>query len=152
MATPWRTLLAVAVQARLAAAHPGVAVHRSRRVEVDARERPCITVAMGDVVADETVSIGEVMLTVDLSIMAFPAASTTDAATEDALAAMEASIVAALQAQALTAPNGGDLTMGLEFTAGEVAIYPAEQSAARLGDALITLRAQTMLPRGNLTL
>jgi hypothetical protein len=152
MPTPWRTLLAVAVQERLADTHPGVPVYRSRRVEVDAQERPCITIAMGDAVADETVSIGEVMLTVELRVMAFPAAAASDAAAEDALAAMEASIVAALQAQALTAPDGGDLTMGLEFIAGEVALYPAEQSAARLGDTLITLRAQTMLPRGNLTL
>jgi hypothetical protein len=150
--TAWRSLLAAAVTARLSATHPTVPVHRSRRAEVGEHERPCIAVMLGDAEMDESMAVGEVLITLSLTVMAFPAAATTDAGAEDALAAIEASIVAALAGEALTAPGGADLTMGLFVDASAVSIYPAEQSAARLGDVALTLRAQALLPRGKLTL
>lgn len=152
MPTPWRTLLADAVQRRLSDTHPAIPVHRARRVEVAEHERPCITVMLGDSDMDESVSVGEIMVVLTLMVGAYPAAQPSDSATEDALAAMEASIVAALQGEALATPDGQDLTLGIYADSAQVTIYPAEQSGPRLGDVLLSLRAQALLPRGNLTL
>lgn len=152
MPAAWRTLVAEALQRRLAETHPGIPVHRARRAEVGLGERPCISIAMGDAEMDHSVVVGEVMTTMTVSVTAYIGPKRGDAEAEDALAAMEASIAAALDGEALAAPDGQDLTLGLFVDAGLLTLYPTEQSSLPMGEVAIALRAQTLLPRGTLTL
>lgn len=162
MATPFRAALAQAVVDRLAATIPDARPERGRRAEVGEADRPLIAVTTGEATADDSFAAGEVLWTVDVTVAAHLAATrnprggltaaSADVAAEDAAAALEAQIIAALDGQALERPDGGALTTGLAITRSDLDVIPVQQSAARLADLTLTFRAQLLLPSGTATL
>jgi hypothetical protein len=152
--TPYRTLLAEAVRARLAAALPGVTVERGRRAQVERQERPLVSVSTGEMATsyEDQVPLGMVRLETEVIVSGFPSPATQDAALHDTLAQMEAAIVQALQGVRLTAAGAPDLTEGLEFINSAPEPYDAESSAPRLGEIQVTFRASMLAAQGVLSI
>lgn len=146
-----RQALAEAVVDRLAAALPATPRARARRAEVEAEERPCLSIVVGAMRADTNASQGEVLWTAEVMVTGYPAGEASDEAAENAMSDLEASIVTALDGQPLARPGGGELTTGLMVLASEPRLYSAEESGKPLGDVTVTFQAQVLMPWGVMT-
>ena len=156
MPTPMRQALGNALLLRLAGVLPGATPRRGVRGAVSELRRPALLVDVAeDAQADEEQSPGECLWTLEATVTALlqppPATGTPaaqDVAAEDAAAAAEGALLAALQGQPLVAPGGGDLCSGLRILASRAAVPPAEDAARRLPEAAVTVAAEFFLPTG----
>lgn len=141
MPTPFRTALAEAVRVKLAADFPTYTVTRAQRAELSAEERPALRIETGEAEPDHGQAFGYVVWSLRFTVFGYPSAATTDVAAEDALATLEAAIIASLQNQTLAA-----VTEDILSTGSEINLVASQFSAAFLGDLAVGFIAKLWLP------
>ncbi len=153
MPSPIRDILCDQVQATLAAALPGVAIDRARRSEPDQDDAmPRLIVrAGGSMSASEAATPQDAAYTLQFQIIGY-ADGRDDEEAERAVSELEASVIAALVDQPLTAPAGGDLTTGVMFLSSDAALFSADDSARAAGSFAVTFSATIFTAYGSASL
>lgn len=131
MPSPISEVAVAVVVARLAAMLSGVAVERDRRspVDVAAESLPRVVVRFAGLEADAEQEPGYTHYRLELLAEGYARAG-SDAAAWQALAALHASVVAALAGWTPDTPGLGDVTEG----AAELRLYDTEESAKPAGE------------------
>jgi len=120
MTTPIREYVLAAIATRLEAQLPSATIERAMRTEPDPAEFPLLVLTGGDMVPDETMSPGECFWTIAFTVHGH-ARGADDLAAEQALSALHAAVVAALQGHEI-----GGYAVQLDSGATTLELYDAE--------------------------
>lgn len=141
--TALREAVMAAAAARLTAQLAGVQVERARRAPMDVTELPAVVVTAGDVTADENQSPTECFWTFDFTVTGY-AKGSTDLACEQALSALHASVIAALQGYDL-----GPGTVQTNTAPASFDIYTTEDSDVAAGQFEARFAVLAVAPVGS---
>lgn len=152
MPVPFRTALGQALLARLAGAASldGYTIERARRDDVPDEARPLICIDVtGDAAADNTAAPCQTLWTIGITVVGYPVAAASEVACSDALAQLEADLIAAIEAEGARLDLGGlPLCEDVQVRSSSADAYPVEDSSDHLGEVTITVAATLWLVAG----